>query len=644
MIPVPPFLRTALRVMGQALLLVGLFALLHPLAGAQPLDESGGGNANYSRSMQLAIGLYESGHDMEAMDRFMEILVKGDPAERPVANEYLNLITQRMSMGSEAKLSRPAAPQGAGTVIESAAGRPSVRRSEPAVEDAPRRSAAPSEPEEDRAPRTAPREAGLGSGDRAVMKREIEGKIQNQARTALEKLRRYEDIRIQMATSRAPRAIAIPPDLLFETGIQFKKDAGKILDILGELVFSLGATQVIILPEGATQGNAKILDMRRTMGISSHFFRTGVAPPRVRVNLLSSQIELPREFQEYKGILLVFLYNQPLQLTTDSALDEQGGPPVSLGSWPAAFDPRSGDGAIVEFSVVEPPAGLMSWRFQILGPGEKKGDDLVPLQEVKGGAPVFHQIYWNGRKNYFGNPYPPGQYEAVLSATDLKNHSRKRHLWITLQGQEPVPAAPVSSSTLVAKAPPAELPVMGQETEEEEEAARPIPGRLQGRTIGARKPAKTAKAGKPAKAAKGKKAAARREPSKTAAEPGAQPTAAAAPAAAKPAAQEPAPSRAGVVNFQVLFQKGTATMQQDSDSVLGRIADTMELYPLDKINLVGYAYSGEPDGAALAKARADFVKKRLVEQYKMKPENIQLQNQVVGVESYKVEIYIVRGG
>ena len=72
---------------------------------------------------------------------------------------------------------------------------------------------------------------------------------------------------------------------------------------------------------------------------------------------------------------------------------------------------------MIEFSVQDPPAGLVSWRFQLLEPSEGGASDLAPLQEVLGGSPVFHQIYWNGRRNYFGSPLAPGRYDAVLTAT-----------------------------------------------------------------------------------------------------------------------------------------------------------------------------------------------------------------------------------
>ena len=49
-----------------------------------------------SRSMQQAVRLYQDGKYHDAMDRFMDVLVNGTPAERSIANDYINKINQKM--------------------------------------------------------------------------------------------------------------------------------------------------------------------------------------------------------------------------------------------------------------------------------------------------------------------------------------------------------------------------------------------------------------------------------------------------------------------------------------------------------------------------------------------------------------------
>jgi outer membrane protein OmpA-like peptidoglycan-associated protein len=624
-----------------------VFAVPRPCAAqASSLDEAS--YRQLSKQMRLAVDLYERGDDLEAMDRFMEVLMRGNPNERPMANDYLNLISQRMAIGTrlpEQSIRRPGA-----TTIEREDAKPRVRQEEPArprrrdpsklIQEYP---PAPAPKRADPMPRRPrgdyePKRRKLSREDRRLMKKEIDGKIRARSRSLLGALRRWEDITVRMANSRLPRAIGIPPSLLYESDLRFKKDSGKILDLLSELVFSLGATQVVILPEGAILGEAKIMDMRRTMGISSHLLKAGIAPARLRVNLLSTQVDVPQDLTNYKGVLLVFVYNQPLTLSTENEVGAEAGPPLSLGISPESLDPREGDGVIIEFSVMEPPAGLMSWRFQLRGATEE-GGDFAPLQEVKGSAPVFHQIYWNGRRRYFGENFPPGRYEAVLSATDMKNRTRKLRSWIKVTGAESVAAAATATASVAndasAAPPPDALPGA-------EKASSRVVKKRRGRTVKKR----------PSRKDRAKKRRSRRSrrstPKKKVAKKTIQAPAKSAPPAEAPGGGEaPAAdggSRAGAVNYQVLFDKNTANVTPEGDNILQRVADTMHYYPLDNINLVGYSYTGESDPEKLAVRRAQLVSKLLVERHQMKRERIQVDTKTVDYETAKVEIYIVAGG
>ena len=651
------------RIAGAGLL--GLLLCCRLPAGAAPAAEetetpassddnfSEDADAGFSKSMRLAIDLYKRGLDLDAMDRFMEILVKGDPSERPVANEYLNLITKRMAVGTRIDQRTPSGPTTVEKVPPGAGPRPGTLQptTDRFVGEAPPAKfpeKAPGEPAEgdDSLSRS---QGTLSRSDRALMKKEIEDKIRNRSQVLLGQLRRYEDISVRMANTRLPRAIGLPPELLFDSATNFKKDADKILGLLGDLAFSLGATQIVILPEGAILNESKVLHMRRTMAISSSLMRAGISPPRIRVNLLSTQVDVPRDMNNFKGILLFFVYNQPLTLSSEDELGSQAGPPISLGASPGTIDPEKGEGSIIEFSVVETPAGLMSWRFQLMGPGEKAADDMVPLQEVKGSAPVFHQIYWNGRSKYFGKTLTPGRYECILTATDMKNRSNKKRIWVTVEGVPPAPppaaaAAKPAAAPAAAAPPPAELEPSAEEAPPvRARAIDPARARSGSRTRSARAAARLARLGRTAKGAKSRST--RKVPVAT--EESKAPTAEVGPhaAPAATAAAEPAPkARSGAVNYQVIFTRNTPNITRDGENILARVADTMHYYPLDNINLVGYAYAGETEPEKLASQRADLVAKLLIERHGMKSERIRVSKKVVDNESYKVEIYIVAGG
>jgi len=586
--------------------------------------------------MRMAMDLYERGQDLDAMDRFMEVMVKGNPSERPKANQYLNLITQRMALGG--KLEKLPPTPGGPAVLEEVAPKPIVQEKR-VGEPEPERRKSPAEREPER-----PDEERLSSSDKELMKREIDAKILNRKRVLLDQLKKYMDLRVVMANPRLPRAVGIPTGLLYSSGIEFKPESAPVLELLTHLAFSLGATQVVLLPERAVIGDAKILDMRRAMGISSFFLKSGVAPARVRVNLLVSQVDVPQELRDFQGMLVLFVYNQPLTLTTESSIGTESGPPISLGVSPDAIDPSKGEGSIVEFSVMEPPAGIMSWRFQLLGPGAKAGGDLTVLQEVKGSAPVFHQVYWNGRSKYFGPALAPGRYECVLSATDMKNRSHKRYAWVTVLGVKPEAPALVAQASpgtaspdLEAAAkepPPAELPSARTSIKREDLGLRK-------KTVGKRRSPTAAQRARARKSALKK---AKKDPApEEAAPPGSVPTTD-EPGTTESGAKRPEGTKPDVVNYQVLFVKNTANITPDGESVLGTVADTMHYYPLDNVNLLGYAYTGETNPQQLASQRLELVTKLLVERHGMKRERIKSEAQVVDQELYKVSIYILSTG
>ncbi|MDE1977629.1 MAG: hypothetical protein KGI84_10275, partial [Elusimicrobia bacterium] len=388
-------------------------------AGAQAPTSA---TAGMSQEMKQAIRAYKKGDDLTAMDGFMDILTNGVPSERTMANEYLNLLTRRMDL--KARQGAVGEPQNA--VIPEGSGEPASSSSEGS---APAPSAAASEA------------ANNGGGmSKALMEREIKVKIGSMAQKSLDKLRAVKGVKIVVGPDGSPQAVGLPSAALFGDGIDFKKGADAVIGPLTDLIFALGNAQVQILPQGAPLGEAKIIDMRRAMGVSSALYSAGIAPDRVNVNLLNSQVSVPDAIQSFDGVILVFVYDQSLQLNS-GAVGAEDGPPLSLGADPASFRADQGGGSIIEFSVEEPPSGIASWEFQLLKVDENGTGGLAPIERVMGDSPVFHQIYWNGHKHYFGAADPPGRYECVLIATDGKNRRRVLHRWITLL-PPPVSAPP----------------------------------------------------------------------------------------------------------------------------------------------------------------------------------------------------------
>jgi outer membrane protein OmpA-like peptidoglycan-associated protein len=659
-------------------------SLASPLVRAQSDDDGAG--AGLSRPMKLAVHFYEQGEDIQAMDRFMEILTKGDPSERSMANEYINLITHRMNSGGGA--GGAPAPKAGVTVAEPVnvnVASP-IKRADPA---AAMRTAAPETISEGEAAKTnsrAPRiesiddESGrstarkrsaplraraddMPAANKTLMRKEIRARLRSAVEKSIVDIKAIEGVRVVMRENGDPEAIGIPTPLLFQAGIAFQTGATKILDPLTKLVFALGTTQAVILPEGTAIGDAKVMDMRRTMGISAHLFNAGVAPPRVRVNLLNTQVDIPKGLLDFKGVVVVFVYNQPLSLVVESAVGDEQGPPISLGVYPPSFKPSRGQGVIVEFSVSDPPAGLVSWKFQLLQPS-LDGAELAPLQDVVGGGPVFHQIFWNGKQNYFGETLPPGRYECVLTAMDAKSRQRSMHRWIEVlddgpseklladkaatEGSKveavaakgaasvaaPAPAAALAPSADMAGA--AEKPLVkgvkaavAKPVEISRESVARTKRQVVKRPVRGKKGGKADK-GKAAKATEPKAAVA----SAPAPEADASPEASAAPKPAKAA-------KGASTAWALSFNKGTYQLTPDAEKLLASAAEAVPAHPLENLRVTGHSGADETEGAALAGQRAKMVASILVNRYQVDSKRIFMTSAASG-EGSKVDLAFAR--
>ena len=613
----------------KRLIVVATVLAVLPWAHGQDGDDA---QAGLSQSMRTAIQFYEQGDDAQAMDGFMEILTKGDPTERSMANEYINLITHRMNSAGGAG-GDPAAPKPGVATAEPAAGGQIISEGAAAPPRVPSRLDAIDEAESsarksNSATERAPRGNEMSSSNKSLMRREIKARLRAAQERSLADLKAVDGVRVAMRENGDPEALGIPTTLLFQAGISFQHDAVRLLDPLIKLVFALGSTQVLILPEGTGMGDAKVLDMRRTMGISSALYQAGVAPPRVRVNLLNTQVDIPKSLTDFKGVVIVFQYDQPMTLSVESAVGDELGPPVSLGVFPPQIRPSRNQGAIIEFSVSDPPAGLVSWKFQLLQPS-RDGSELAPLQEVVGGGPVFHQIFWNGRQNYFGTPLPAGRYECVLTALDAKNRQRALHRWIQVLADESDGEKLLASAPEMEKsAAPASTPAVAAPSEDLGVSEKPLvkgvkPAASKAGLEIAAPPKLKSKRRVVRRGVRAKKVAKAAEPKvegDSASAPGAG-TAAASPTAAVAHEAAAKPGR-----YDLAFTKNTHQMTPASEKILAKAVSDLSSYPLETLQVVGHATADETDASALADRRAKMVAGLLINRYQVDPKKIALSS------------------
>ncbi|MHB2025267.1 MAG: OmpA family protein [Elusimicrobiota bacterium] len=559
----------------------------------QGSDAPSSDTAGLSPEMQKAIRSYQKGQDLSAMDGFMEILTNGDPSERSMANDYLNLLTHRMDLEAQGKT--PPMPRKAYVPV-------------------------PQNPQAPLAQNySAPKNPKTSVISKAAMEREIHVKIQSIADKNLKIVQAAKGVVVIMGSNGKPAAIGIPTARFFGSGTEFRKKAEPLVDALTKMVFALGGAQVAILPQGAPLGDAKILDMRRAMAISSAFFSAGIAPSRVNVNLLDSQLSVPQLLGDFTGAILIFSYDRPLNLSAGADIGVEEGPPISLGIDPDTFRMDSGEGTIIEFSVEEPPAGIASWEFQLLEPKQTQGaENLVPIEQVTGDGSVFHQIYWNGHRHYFGAAVPVGRYECVLIATDGKNRRRVLHRWISVLPPRAVQAdvfsPPQAASVLPKIAPSPDWPLGGRPKAASLISRR---SRLSWMQINKKKKSRVKRV--PKRRSRNRKKKTIRGRGKV------HPKAA---SSAKPKAK----------HYEFTFGQNDYNLDSASESLLGQIAKQAAANPSFTISVTGYADPSQPGAGQLALNRGRLIANLLINRYGLDPSRLQVSSSVAAGSGPKAAI------
>ena len=379
-----------------------------------------------SRDMQLGIFYFNHREDSQAMDRFVEVLNHGAPAERASANQYLNQITQRMTdtgssvSSSSASVSKQVPAQSKPQDLNT--------KSEPQLSDSSASDQVGKKP-------------SVRIKNAVSIRAQIQEKIRNMIRAGLRKLHSFPHVTVVSQKDGNPWAIAIPSDDFFRSKVAFRAQAQRIMKALSLTIYGEGKAKILIFPAGAVLGDVKVVDMRRAVAIADALVASGIAPSRIQAELLTGGSALvPRQLLLFKGIIFIFEYNESLDL---KAPPDEEGPPLSLGVSAPSFRVDRGEGDLIEFSAEDPKSGIQFWKFKIIKDG-KEGAGVI--NEVVGSGPVFHQLYWNARKKYSGPHLPYGSYECLLTAEDGDGRMRAIHRWITVTGTaEPIAVTPVKA-------------------------------------------------------------------------------------------------------------------------------------------------------------------------------------------------------
>ncbi|MBU2530369.1 MAG: hypothetical protein KKD35_04955 [Elusimicrobia bacterium] len=544
-----------------------------------------------SRNMEQAIRLYHNGQDNEAMDRFMDIMIKGTPSEKSLANEYISKITLRMNSG----VSYPGATQTAPAASPSSS-RPNKSNSVKSYSSPSGTSNVPL------GMKQIDHYADANSEERReLINKRIESKIAEIRNAVLLRLNKSKAVKLYMEQG-VPKALSLNTKYLFSKDTSFKPGVTPILANISGLLFAMGKSHCLILPEGTIEGDAKIVNIRRALALNSYLAERGISSSRMDVNLIGSEINLPSKLRDIKGLVIIFDDDTAFNLEPSSDLKDKG-PEISLGIFPTAMATYENEGAIIEFSVLKTPFGSPTWKFQIFQLRDDKSMFLV--KEISGHGEQYHQSFWNGKKDFFGEAYAPGQYIFSLRATNA-------------EGKETV-----MRRLLLLK----ELP---GKKEDVKVKSRNLPSQSAGKAESQKKIRYSSQNTKT-------RGTSYKSRPKVGSKVAANPVSAIANIQQKET-MEKQTEFIGHVSYKIYFKSGSDTITSNSRKKLLQVADTMNYYPMARIELIGYAYSGEPNSEAMAQSRANFVVSQLSGKYGIKKSRIDATTRIVEVPKSIVEI------
>lgn len=406
--------------------------------------------------------LYEEGKYDDAMDNFIDVFVSGNPEQISEANEYVNLIhfkrggveapkqvpydeslEKARETGHEGKVlfdSRKAR-EGAEAEPVKEAKKPVAQAQEQAQPQlqaaAPQQEGANvAEPviytpegtpvEDNKRVEKIVAESTMPEGDdeevKALRRESINAQVDSMTNSVLEKLNSYKGINVYMRGGMVD-AIDMESSAIFaDDGVTFKPEAKEILDEVYSLMILSGTPSFVLLPPGSYTDSVSIQGVRQTVALNSYLINMGVSTAKLSFNMGLTTEQPPAKFSDLDGISIVFDYTAKPNLKLKSP--EKNTPPVlSLGLYPfRSITPDMDEGMVADFSVVESFAKVADWTLQIVQ--HAKDGKYYVVRQLSGSGPVYRQIFWNGKKQYFGQILPIGNYTIILRAKDVDGREK----------------------------------------------------------------------------------------------------------------------------------------------------------------------------------------------------------------------------
>lgn len=243
-------------------------------------------------------------------------------------------------------------------------------------------------------------------------------KLQSMTESALAKLRDTPGVHLYMRDG-LPDAVDFDDGVLFD-GNNFRTETFGALNDLYEVLALTQNARYVILPPGSYTDDVTLAGIKQAINLKSYLVKRGISQGKLYYNMGLVEEEAPAQFNNLKGLSVVFDYDTKLPTRLEKNESNEKAPLLSMAIVPQchAIDRSLGEAFAIDFSVLETKDAIDNWVLQVVQHG--RDGNFYVVRQLEGFAPVYHQILWNGRKGILGPELPCGKYTVVLTGTDVK--------------------------------------------------------------------------------------------------------------------------------------------------------------------------------------------------------------------------------
>ena len=237
----------------------------------------------------------------------------------------------------------------------------------------------------------------------------------------ISKLNKAEGVNVYLREGEVD-AIDIDSSAIFlDDKINFSAHGKEILHDIYNLMLISKAPVFVLLPPGSYTDEVNLQGIRQVVALNSYLINMGLSSAKLNFNMGLINEQPPAKFSNLEGISIVFDYDNSPSLY-NRVSDKQAYPILSLGMYPEKINTELEEIMVIDFSVIETSAPIESWKFQIIQ--HAKDGKYYIVRQISGADGVYGQVFWNGKKQFFGAALPAGKYTLMLRAKDTQGKEK----------------------------------------------------------------------------------------------------------------------------------------------------------------------------------------------------------------------------